>query len=141
MGDDKPLTTTLLIVYTPRKRYRKRLRKRLQIFYCSLLPQEDLLRRFAMAEKLTILDIARLAGVSTATVSRVLNQKQDVDPKTRERILRILEGQGFVPKIAAAGLAGKRSRLLGALVPSLPWPLVAGLRAGVGAVVGDTSYE
>jgi len=34
-----------------------------------------------MAEKLTITDIAHLAGVSTATVSRVLNQKQDVDPK------------------------------------------------------------
>jgi len=99
------------------------------------------LRRFAMAEKLTILDIARLAGVSTATVSRVLNQKQDVDPKTRERILRIMEEQGFVPNIAASGLAGKRSRLLGALVPSLTWPLVPELMRGVGEVVGSTSYE
>src|SRR5713101_3381364 len=130
MGDDKPLTTTLLIVYTPRKRYRKRLRKRLQIFFCGLLLKEDILRRFTMAEKLTILDIARLAGVSTATVSRVLNQKQDVDPKTRERILRIMEEQGFVPNIAASGLAGRRSRLLGALVPSLTWPLVPELMRG-----------
>ncbi len=94
-----------------------------------------------MAEKLTIMDIARLAGVSTATVSRVLNQKQDVDPKTRERILRIMEEQGFVPNIAASGLAGKRSRLLGALVPSLTWPLVPELMRGVGEVVGSTSYE
>ena len=94
-----------------------------------------------MAEKLTILDIARLAGVSTATVSRVLNQKQDVDPKTRERILRIMEEQGFVPNIAASGLAGKRSKLLGALVPSLTWPLVPELMRGVGEVVGSTSYE
>ena len=54
-----------------------------------------------MAEKLTILDIARLAGVSTATVSRVLNQKPDVDPATRERVLRIVEEQSFVPSIAA----------------------------------------
>ncbi|MFL5691944.1 MAG: LacI family DNA-binding transcriptional regulator, partial [Ktedonobacteraceae bacterium] len=44
-----------------------------------------------MAEKLTIHDIARLAGVSKATVSRVLNQKPDVDPATRERILRIMD--------------------------------------------------
>ncbi|HEX9131923.1 MAG TPA: LacI family DNA-binding transcriptional regulator [Ktedonobacteraceae bacterium] len=94
-----------------------------------------------MAEKLTILDIARLAGVSTATVSRVLNQKQDVDPKTRERILRIMEEQGYVPNIAASGLAGKRSHLLGALVPSLTWPLVPELMRGVGEVVGSTSYE
>ncbi len=43
-----------------------------------------------MSEKLTIRDIARLAGVSTATVSRVLNQKPDVDPDTRVRILHIM---------------------------------------------------
>src|SRR5947208_13735710 len=94
-----------------------------------------------MAEKLTIMDIARLAGVSTATVSRVLNQKQDVDPKTRERILRIMEEQGFVPNIAVSGLAGKRSRLLGALVPSLSWPLVLELFRGVGDVVVITTFD
>jgi LacI family transcriptional regulator len=93
-----------------------------------------------MAEKLTILDIARLAGVSTATVSRVLNQKPDVDPATRERVLRIVEEQSFVPSIAASGLR-KRSRLLGALVPSLTWPLIPELMRGVGEVVGLTSYE
>ncbi len=93
-----------------------------------------------MAEKLTILDIARMAGVSTATVSRVLNQKPDVDPSTRERVLRLVEEQGFVPSITASGLR-KRSRLLGALVPSLTWPLVPELMRGIGAVVGNTSYE
>jgi LacI family transcriptional regulator len=91
--------------------------------------------------RLTILDIARLAGVSTATVSRVLNQKQDVDPKTRERILCVIEEQGFVPNIAASYLAGRCGRLLGALVPSLTWPLVQELMRGVGEVVGSTSYE
>jgi LacI family transcriptional regulator, galactose operon repressor len=94
-----------------------------------------------MAKKLTIVDIARLAGVSTATVSRVLNQKPDVDPATRERILRIMEEQGFVPNIAASGLAGRHSRLLGALVPSLTWPSVPELMRGIGEVVGLTSYE
>jgi len=94
-----------------------------------------------MAEKLTIKDIARLAGVSKATVSRVLNQKLDVDPATRERILRIMEEQGFVPSITASNLAGGRSRLLGALVPSLTWPLIPELMRGVGEVVGYTPYE
>ena len=94
-----------------------------------------------MAEKLTIQDIARLAGVSKATVSRVLNQKPDVDPATRERILRIMDEQGFVPSIAAAGLAGGRSRLLGMLVPSLTWPLIPEIIRGVGDVIEATSYE
>ncbi|HEX6110499.1 MAG TPA: helix-turn-helix transcriptional regulator, partial [Ktedonobacteraceae bacterium] len=58
-----------------------------------------------MAGKSTIQDIARLAGVSKTTISRVLNNKPDVDPATRERILRIIDEQGFIPSIAAAGLA------------------------------------
>lgn len=94
-----------------------------------------------MAEKLTIHDIARLAGVSKATVSRVLNQKPDVDPATRERILRIMDEQGFVPSITAADLAGGRSRLIGMLIPALTWPLIPEVMRGVAEIVGDTSYE
>lgn len=94
-----------------------------------------------MAENLTILDIARLAGVSKATVSRVLNQKPDVNPATREHILRIVEEHGFVSSITAAGLSRKRNRLLGSLVPSLSWPLIPDLMRGIGEVMGNTSYE
>lgn len=93
-----------------------------------------------MAGKLTIRDIARISGVSTATVSRVLNQKPDVDISTRERVLHVMEEHGFVPSIAASGLR-KRSRLLGILVPSLTWPLIPELMRGIGEVVGNTSYE
>ena len=94
-----------------------------------------------MAEKLTISDIARLAGVSKATVSRVLNSKPDVDPATRESILRIMDERGFKPSIAASGLAGGRSRLLGVLVPSFSWPLISEIMRGVGDAIGKTSYE
>ncbi len=94
-----------------------------------------------MAGKLTIQDIARLAGVSKATVSRVLNHKPDVDPTTRERILRIMEEQGFVPSITAAGLAGGRTRMIGVLVPSLVWPFIPEIVQGVAEVVEQSSYE
>jgi beta-glucosidase len=63
-----------------------------------------------MNERLTIIDIAKLAGVSKATVSRVLNQKPDVDPTTREHILRIMEEHGFAPDLSAVQLAGERTR-------------------------------
>ncbi len=56
----------------------------------TLCCPENRLEGIVMAEKMTIRDIARLAGVSKATVSRVLNQKPDVDPVTRERILRLI---------------------------------------------------
>ncbi len=94
-----------------------------------------------MAEKITIRDIARFAGVSTTTVSRVLNQKPDVDPVTRERILRIMEEQAFVPSITASRLAGGHSRLIGVLIPSLTWPLIPEIMRGVSEMVIQSPYE
>ena len=93
-----------------------------------------------MASKLTIRDIARLAGVSTTTVSRVLNQKPDVDPLTREHILQIIAEHSFVPSVNASGLAG-RSRLLGVMVPSFTWPFVAEILSGIAEGMKDTPYE
>src|SRR5579859_2780799 len=94
-----------------------------------------------MSKKLTIDDIARLAGVSKTTVSRVLNHKSDVDPATRERILRIIEEQNFVPSVTASGLAGGRSRLIGMLIPSWAWPLIPDLTPGIVEVIKQTPYE
>lgn len=65
-----------------------------------------------MAKRPTIEDIARLVGVSRTTISRVLNHQPDVDRATRERVLRIIDEQGYVPSLTAAGLAGGRNRLL-----------------------------
>lgn len=94
-----------------------------------------------MATKMTIRDVARLAGVSIATVSRVLNEKPDVDPATRERILRILAEQRFVPSVAGTGLAGGRTGLIGILVPSMTWSIMTTVLTGVADAVEQTSYE
>lgn len=94
-----------------------------------------------MPKKVTIDDIARLAGVSRTTISRVLNHKPDVDPATRERILRIIEEQNFVPSSTASGLAGGRSRLIGILIPAWAWPLIPDLTPGIVEAVKQTPYE
>src|SRR5713101_8637998 len=94
-----------------------------------------------MPGKPTIEDIAKLAGVSKTTISRVLNHKPDVDPATRERILRIIAEQNFVPSTAASGLAGGRSRLIGMLIPAWAWPLIPDLTPGIVEVVKQTPYE
>jgi LacI family transcriptional regulator len=93
-----------------------------------------------MSTRLTIRDIARLAGVSKSTVSRVLNQSNSVDAETRERVLRVMNEQRFVPSINATGLRG-RSQLIGMLVPALTWPLILHLMAGVAEVIERTPYE
>ncbi|GIW28847.1 MAG: LacI family transcriptional regulator [Meiothermus sp.] len=55
----------------------------------------------------TIQDVARLAGVSTGTVSRVLNQRPGVHPETRTRVLEVVQRLGYVPMQAARELTGK----------------------------------
>jgi LacI family transcriptional regulator, galactose operon repressor len=94
-----------------------------------------------MSNKLTIRDIAQLAGVSTATVSRVLNNKPDVDPTTREHVMKVVQEHGFVPSVTASSLAGGRSPLLGVLVPSLTWPLMPQIMQSIAEVIEQTSYE
>jgi LacI family transcriptional regulator len=94
-----------------------------------------------MADRLTIRDVARLAGVSTATVSRVLNEKPDVDAATRARIQRIVDEQQFVPSLAGAGLARGRTGLIGVLLPSLTWPIMTPILSGIADVFEQTSHE
>lgn len=70
-------------------------------------------------------DVARLAGVSTATVSRVLNNSQQVDPATRERVLQAAAKLRYVPHGAARTLRSHRSKMVGAIVPSFDYALYA----------------
>ncbi len=58
-------------------------------------------------------------------------------------ILRIMDEQGFVPSITAAGLAGGRTHLIGVLIPSLTWPLplIPEIMRGIGQIVEQSTYE
>jgi LacI family transcriptional regulator len=95
-----------------------------------------------MTARITIRDIARLAGVSKSTVSRVLNHSANVDAEIRERIMRIMQEQGYVPSVAATELARGRNRLVGMLIePTLTWPLIPAIIQGVARVIERTPYE
>lgn len=64
-------------------------------------------------------DIARVAGVSTASVSRVLNNGGRVGEQTRKRILEVAAALEYTPNLAARALASRSARVVGVVVPSL----------------------
>ncbi len=67
----------------------------------------------------TIHEIARLAGVSTGTVSRVLNNRPKVNAETRERVQKIVEQFDYRPSAVARGLQGRKTGAIMLVVPSL----------------------
>ncbi|CAL8978642.1 Lactose operon repressor [Propionicimonas sp. T2.31MG-18] len=68
----------------------------------------------------TIFDVARLAGVSHQTVSRVLNELPNVRPATRERVERAIKQLRYIPSPAARALVTRRSRTIGLITTGLP---------------------
>ncbi|MEK0312459.1 LacI family DNA-binding transcriptional regulator [Cohnella sp. 56] len=61
-------------------------------------------------------EIARLAGVSRSTVSRVINNYANVPPETRRKVMEVIEAHRYVPNLSAQVLAGKRTRTIGLFV-------------------------
>ncbi len=69
--------------------------------------------------QVTIYDIAKMANVSASTVSRVVNNKQNVSAKTRARILKLLAEHNYVPNEAARGLVTQSSHMIGVLLTDI----------------------
>jgi LacI family gluconate utilization system Gnt-I transcriptional repressor len=67
----------------------------------------------------TLADVAKLAGVSPITVSRVLNRPELVTSTTIEQVQEVIDRTGYTPNLLAGGLASKKSRLVAAIVPSI----------------------
>jgi LacI family transcriptional regulator len=67
----------------------------------------------------TIKLVAKAAGVSTQTVSRVINDRPDVAPETRERIQQVIEELGYQPSALARSLIQQRSYTLGVVTAGL----------------------
>lgn len=82
-------------------------------------------------KEITIKDIARLANVSVATVSRAINGRDRVSETTRKKILKIIEEVNFVPNAMAASMVNKRTHMLAVVVPDIQNPFYT-------AVIGGT---
>lgn len=68
---------------------------------------------------MTLTDVAKRAGVSAMTVSRVINRPDSVSPDVRKSVEKAIADSGYVPNLVAGGLASSRTRLVAAIVPTV----------------------
>ncbi len=93
------------------------------------------------AKNFTIYDVAREAGVSIATVSRVLNSPQRVSETTRKKVHHTIEKLQFIPKAEAIARARKQFGRIGVLTPSLTEPSFVERLRGIAFALNNTDYE
>ncbi|GCF95072.1 LacI family transcriptional regulator [Enterococcus florum] len=68
---------------------------------------------------ITVKDVAKKAGVSPSTVSRVINDHPSISPETKKRIRKMMDQMGYVPNITARNLGKQRANSLGVILPPL----------------------
>lgn len=102
------------------------------------------------SQKITLSDVAKAAGVSVITVSRVLNKPELVSKKTLARVKKVIQELGYVPNLLAGNLKSNRSRLIVVLVPTIAGsPFLKSVQvfmdyvtqAGYQVMIGQTGYD
>ena len=100
--------------------------------------------------KLTMQEIATIAGVSLATVSRTIHSPHLVSPKTRQHVLGVIEEHDYVYNATAGDLSRKKSTVIGVTIPTTKNPVFAGSalaiqelaqEKGYSIILGNTKYD
>jgi len=100
-----------------------------------------MMRMSETAQRLTMRQIADLAGVSIATVSRVLNGREDVSEETRGLVSRVIRENGYTANRNAQSLSGGRTGLVGVLVPLVFPAYFSGILAGAAEALSERDFQ
>ncbi len=90
---------------------------------------------------LTIRDVAKACGVSVSTVSRVLNDKDDVSAETYEKVRRVIAELGYTSSLAATSMRSRRTNVIGVLIIDLSDSFSLELLKGIGRAIHGTGYD
>ena len=82
-------------------------------------------------DRVTIYEVAKAAGVSLATVSRVINKQSNVTQETKERVEETIKRLGYRPNALAQGLATSRTTNIGIVIPNTNYVHIANLLSGM----------
>jgi LacI family transcriptional regulator len=107
-------------------------------------------RSRASKRRVALSDIAQEAGVSTATVSRVINNRRYISPATRDLVLRVIKRHDYYPNAHARGLVSGRSNLVGLVISDISNPFFpelatemesAAFEHGLEVILANTKYD
>jgi LacI family transcriptional regulator len=90
---------------------------------------------------ITIQDVARAAGVSVSTVSRVLNDKDDVAPETYRRVREVIQEMGYTSSLAARSMRSRRTNVIGLIVPDVADSFSIQVMKGVNQAIFELDYD
>jgi LacI family transcriptional regulator len=93
------------------------------------------------AVRATIKEVASVAGVSTQTVSRVINERPDVSPETRKRVQEVIQELGYQPSALARSLIRQRSHTLGVVTAGLQYIGPSRTLSGIAAAAEEAGYS
>ena len=105
------------------------------------MEEKESRRHHQRGHEITIIDVADAAGVSYATVSRVINNKEHVSPEKRERVLRAMTQLGYVANTQARSLAGGSSHVVGLMVHYLSSAYVVEIMRGIDKALQANQYD
>ena len=98
-------------------------------------------RKPRIRKSVTIQDVAEEAGVSVSTVSRVLNDKDDVAPETYERVQQVINHLGYVSSLAARGMRSRKTNVIGLIMPDVASPYSVAIMQGVNKAIAQMDYD
>ena len=90
---------------------------------------------------MTIQDVAKTAGVSVSTVSRVLNGKVDVASETQDRILSVIDDLGYTTNLAAKSMRSFKKNLVGLIMPDIAYPFAIEVMKGVNRAIAESEFD
>ena len=90
---------------------------------------------------ITIYDVAAAAGVSVSTVSRVLNDKDDVSEETYARVQKVISELGYASSLAARGMRSRRTNVIGLIMPDIAEPYSVAVMRGVNRAITKIDFD
>ena len=92
-------------------------------------------------QSVTIQDVARAAGVSVSTVSRVLNGRVDVASNTQDHILEVIDQLGYTSNLAARSMRSFKKGLLGLIMPDIAYPYAVEIMKGANRAISESEFD